>query len=89
MALGISTGAAGNRHVRVESRHLESRAKASARLDLEGSAEWVIQSSRGLWGGDALFLSTGAAGTDLRKIHCDFGPVVGDGRFYGACYMKI
>jgi hypothetical protein len=27
-------------------------------LDLEGSREWVSPSSRGLWGGDALLLST-------------------------------
>jgi hypothetical protein len=43
-------------------RHLESRAKASARLVLEVSAGWASPSSRGLWGGDALLLSTGAAG---------------------------
>jgi hypothetical protein len=39
---------------------LESRAKAEARLDLEVSAGWVNPSSRGLWGGDALLLSTDA-----------------------------
>jgi hypothetical protein len=41
----------------LESRHLESRAKASARLDLEVPARWVSPSSRGLWGGDALLLT--------------------------------
>jgi hypothetical protein len=39
-------------------RHLESRPKASARLVLEASAGWASPSSRGLWGGDALLLST-------------------------------
>jgi hypothetical protein len=38
----------------LESRHLESRAQAAARLDIEVSAGWVSPSSRGLWGGDAL-----------------------------------
>ena len=42
----------------LETRHLESRAKAAARLDLEVSAGWVSLSSRDLWGGDALLLST-------------------------------
>ena len=42
------------------SRHLESRYKAAARLDLEVSAGWAIPSSRGVWGGDALLLSTEA-----------------------------
>jgi hypothetical protein len=37
---------------------LESRAKAAARLDLEVSTGWASPSSRGLWGGDALLLST-------------------------------
>jgi hypothetical protein len=41
----------------------ESRPKAAARLDFEVSAGWLRPSSRGLWGGDALLLSTGAAGT--------------------------
>jgi hypothetical protein len=41
---------------------LESRAKEDARLDFEVFAGWVSPSSRGLWGGDALLLSTGAAG---------------------------
>jgi hypothetical protein len=45
------------------SRHLESRAKASARLVLKVSAGWLSPSSRGLRGGDALLLSTGAAGS--------------------------
>jgi hypothetical protein len=40
-----------------ESRHLESRPKASARLDLEVSAGWANPSSRGMWGGDAVLLS--------------------------------
>jgi hypothetical protein len=35
----------------LESRHLESRAKAAARLDLEVSAGWANPLSRGLWGG--------------------------------------
>ena len=38
----------------LESRHLESRPRASARLDIEVSAGWVSPSSRGLWRGDAL-----------------------------------
>ena len=42
----------------LESRHLESRPYASARLDLEVSAGWVSPPSRGLWGGEALLLST-------------------------------
>jgi hypothetical protein len=42
---------------------LESRAKAAARLDLEVSTGWMSPSSRGLWGGDALLISTGAAGS--------------------------
>jgi hypothetical protein len=42
----------------LETRHLESRAKAAARLDLEVSAGWVSLSSRDLWGGDTLLLST-------------------------------
>jgi hypothetical protein len=37
---------------------LETRPKAAARLDLKVSAWWVSLSSRGLWGGDALLLST-------------------------------
>jgi hypothetical protein len=37
-----------------KSRHLESRPKAEARLDLEVAAGWAIPPSRGLWGGDAL-----------------------------------
>jgi hypothetical protein len=41
----------------LESRHLESRLKAAARLALEVSAGWVIPSSRGLWGENALLLS--------------------------------
>jgi hypothetical protein len=41
----------------LESRHLESRPKAAARLDLEASAGWASPSSRGLWSGDALMLS--------------------------------
>jgi hypothetical protein len=44
-----------------ESRHLEIRAQAAARLVLEVPAGWVSPSSRGLWGGDALLLSTDAA----------------------------
>jgi hypothetical protein len=51
----------------LESRHLESRAKAAARLGLEVSAglgEPIL--SRGLRGGDALQASTGAAGTRTR-----------------------
>ena len=38
-------------HKGLESRHLESRPKASARLDLEVSARWASPLSRGLWGG--------------------------------------
>jgi hypothetical protein len=38
----------------LESRRLESRAKAAARLDFEVSAGWASPSPRGLWGGDAL-----------------------------------
>jgi hypothetical protein len=37
---------------------LGSGPKASARLGLEGSAGWASPSSRGVWGGDALLLST-------------------------------
>ena len=40
--------------------HPETRAKA--RLDLEVCTGWASPSSRGLWGGGALLLSTGAAG---------------------------
>jgi hypothetical protein len=40
----------------LESRHLESRAKAAARLDLDVSAGLTSLSSRGLCGGDALLL---------------------------------
>jgi len=42
----------------LESRRLESTPKAAVRLDLEVAAWWVSLSSRGLWGGDALLLST-------------------------------
>jgi uncharacterized protein YjbJ (UPF0337 family) len=42
--------------------HLKSRANAAARLDLEVSAGWASPYSHGLSGGDALLLSTGAAG---------------------------
>ena len=35
----------------LESRHLERRPKAAARLDLEVSAGWARAGSRGLWGG--------------------------------------
>ena len=41
----------------LESRHLESRAKGAAGLDLEVSAGWVSSPSRGLWGGHGLLLS--------------------------------
>jgi hypothetical protein len=37
----------------LESRHLESRHKAPARLDIEASAGWASLPSRGLWGGDS------------------------------------
>ena len=47
----------------LESCHLEGRHEAVARLVLEVSAGWVSPSSRGLRGGDALLLSTGAAGS--------------------------
>ena len=47
----------------LESRHLESRAKAEARLDIEVAAGWVIPPSRVLWSGDALLLSTGEGDT--------------------------
>ena len=58
----------------LESRRLESRPKAAARLDLEVSAWWVTLSSRGLWSGDALPLSTetddGArVGLRVRVVH--------------------
>ena len=41
-------------------RHLESRPKAAARSDLEVFAGWASPCSRGMWGGHALLLSTGA-----------------------------
>jgi hypothetical protein len=48
----------------LEGRHLESRPNAAARLDLEVSAGWASPSSHGLWGGDALLLSTGGLATE-------------------------
>jgi hypothetical protein len=42
----------------LKSRHLESGAKTEARRVLEVSVRWVGPSSRGLWGGHALLLST-------------------------------
>jgi hypothetical protein len=42
-----------SRNLGLESRQLESRAKALARLDLEVSAGWARPTSRGLWGGSA------------------------------------
>jgi hypothetical protein len=62
---GLRFGALGD-GVWKESRHLESRPKAAAREDLEMSAGWASPSSRGLWGGDALLLSTGAA-ADIQR----------------------
>jgi hypothetical protein len=51
-------------------RHLARRAKATARLDVEVSAGWASPSSRGLRGGHALLLSTGAgAGTLTLPLH--------------------
>jgi hypothetical protein len=47
----------------LESRHLESRPKVKARLDLEVSVGWVSLSSRGLWGGDTLLLASRTAQT--------------------------
>jgi hypothetical protein len=41
----------------LDSRHLEIRPKAAARLDIEVPAGWAFPSSRGLWCGDALLLS--------------------------------
>jgi hypothetical protein len=41
----------------VGSRHLEIRAEAAARLDIEVCARWASPSSRVPWGGDALLLS--------------------------------
>jgi hypothetical protein len=58
-ALGLSTLqslAAFRSGAGLESRHLETRPKAEARLDLDVSAGWVSPSSRGLCGGDALLL---------------------------------
>jgi hypothetical protein len=43
-------------------------AHAAARLALGGSAGWVSPSSRGLWGGDPLLLSNGAAGNRIPKV---------------------
>jgi hypothetical protein len=40
-------------------RHLESRAKAAARWDLEVSAGWASPYSRGLWGCNAPLLAIG------------------------------
>jgi hypothetical protein len=45
---------------------LESRPKAEARWGIGVSAWWGISSSRGLWGGDALLLSSAAV---LPKSH--------------------
>jgi hypothetical protein len=50
-------------HLGRKAGHLESRAKATARLDLEASAGSASPCSRGLWGGDALLLSASAAGS--------------------------
>jgi hypothetical protein len=52
-----------------ESRHLESRPTAAARLALEESAGWVIPSSRGLCGGDARLPSAGAAGNPMPRCN--------------------
>jgi hypothetical protein len=40
------------------SRKVRVGAQATARLDLEVSARWTNPSSRGMWGGDALLLSS-------------------------------
>jgi hypothetical protein len=50
----------------LETRH----SKASARLVLEVSAQWVSPSSRGLWGGDALLLSGAAPPALLETVAC-------------------
>ena len=62
----------------LESRRLESRPKAAARLDIEVSAWWVTLSSRGLWSGYALLLSTGlSAGTEALYLERVRGPTRG------------
>jgi hypothetical protein len=53
-------------HKGVETHHVESRANAAARLDLEVSAGWVGPSVRGLWGGDALLLATALLDSRVR-----------------------
>ena len=63
----------------LESRHLESRAKASARLVLEVSAGWASPFSRGLCGGDVLLLSTGAAPDAARLCWSKCRFLLGDG----------
>jgi pentatricopeptide repeat protein len=70
-ATGCRGESFGNNALGLESRHLESRPKAAARLVLEVSAGWPSSSSRGLWGGDALLLSTGrAANRNPGVWHC-------------------
>jgi hypothetical protein len=58
-----------------ESRHLESRPKAEARLDLEVSAGWTSLFYRSLCGGDALLVSTGAEETETLR-YCALNPGV-------------
>jgi hypothetical protein len=79
-ATGLDHPAAHERGARalgLESRHIESRPKAAARLDLEVSAGWASMSSRGLWGGGALLLSTGAAGSHPKGSRRGGGRVIG------------
>jgi hypothetical protein len=53
--------------VGLESRHVESRAKA-ARLDLEAAVGWVCPSSHGLWGVNTLLPSTRAVKTRSSRV---------------------
>ena len=48
----------------------ESRALTDARLVLEVAAGWSIPSSRGLWGGDGLLISTTLLETRERVVTC-------------------
>ena len=64
--LGTVHGTPNRNYERKTVRHPK---EAEARLGLEVSVGWLSPSSRGLWGGDALLLSTGAAGTETLRYH--------------------
>jgi hypothetical protein len=54
-------------------RHLENRPKAAASLDLEVSAGWGNLPSRGLWGGNALLLSSTGTLPSPRRLTVYWG----------------